>query len=130
METIIAIVGSLFAPSMGKWIIPNEGMQESTLKTIIGTGIVVLLITVITNMIRSYRNSQCKKSYGIVSGLKKGGLLAGLSSVSIILARFLPFLILPLMYIPGLKNMANGIFTMISYLIGYFLLATPIFGSC
>ena len=93
--------------------------------------IFIIGITLIANVIRSFR--YCKKAgaYGVKSGLKKG-LLAGIISILInVIIKAVPALKAPLLtlsFIPILGGMLDGLALMVGYLVGYPI--SMFFGDC
>ena len=91
----------------------------------------IMCITLIANIVRSFR--YCKKtgSYGVKSGLKKG-LLAGIISVLIsVIIKAIPVLQAPLLtlsFIPVIGGMIDGLALMVGYLVGYPI--SMFFGDC
>jgi|DEB0MinimDraft_6_1074348.scaffolds.fasta_scaffold36292_3 hypothetical protein len=131
LEMLVSLLAIIVTPSIIETLefpVPlYGGIIVSNLYYIIA----IIFITLIANIVRSFRYCKKKGSYGINSGLKKG-VLSGIITILIsTIINAIPVLKAPLLalsFIPVIGSMINGLALMIGYLIGYPI--SMFFGDC
>lgn len=136
IETLVAMIGVMFAPMFAKSLSLPGGFVANMLFNKLVILVVTVVYTIGTNVIRAYRYCRSKeKSRGISYGLKKGlvcGVVAILASMAI---KYIPALQTPFSivenFIPGYgSSLLDGVILSFFYLISYMVIAYPIWGSC
>jgi hypothetical protein len=127
METLLASIAVLFVPNVSQQLVPG-------IMTYFMNILFIMLITLITNMVRAYRHCDSKDhSYGVEYGIKKGLTTGIASNMFLLLLDTVPKLRMPLAalsYIPVLSNMIDGMVLSLSYMVSYYTMAWPVWGSC
>ncbi len=128
METLFATITILLVPNISS-IISDSPIIPYFLNVIL-----IILITLVTNMIRAFRFCDSKEhSYGVEYGLKKGLVTGTISNLVLLLLDVVPKLRYPLTilsYVPILSNMVDGVLLSLTYFFSYYIVAWPIWGSC
>ena len=130
LELFLSLLAIVFIPLLLTSYVPvaaGAGVLMTTVYYTLG----IILVTMIANVIRAMR--YCKeKSWGITYGFKKG-LTAGIVAIALLLLVKLnpefaePFQLLTV--IPGLGAQLPGLILSVGYLLGYLILAYPIWGG-
>ena len=127
METLISTIGVLLTPNITQMLVGDSIFGIVNI-------IIIMMITLVTNMVRAYRHCDSKEhSYGIVYGVKKGLTTGIISNLVLLLLNAVPKLRYPLTvlrYVPILSNMVDGVILALTYIVSYFAVAWPIWGSC
>ena len=137
LETFLAFIGTLFAPSIVDGMEMPGGMIGALILPKLAVLGVIVGITVVTNIIRALRYCRSKegkfKSLGIKYGIYKGLICGGIATVALTIISYIPVLRIPftiISFIPYVGTMIDGFILGIFYLISYMLFAYPIYGSC
>lgn len=123
LETLLATIGVMFTPMLTEGYVFNL--------------IVIVGITVVTNIVRAFRWCRDGKgrfeSFGISYGIQKGVLCGVIAMAASMAVSFIPILRVPftvISFIPGLGSMVDGFVLAVFYLLSYMMIAYPIWGSC
>lgn len=134
METLTAIIGAGFTPYLSKSYLPSTTMLGDTITPYAMMFLTLVGVTWITSIIRSWRycrdNKGNVKSYGLGSGLAKGLILATICIGLVVLVQMLPVLQMPLKIIPFIGEATETVVILLAYILFYFALIYPIYGSC
>lgn len=137
LETLVATIGVMLSPMLTEGLVAPGGLVLSMVLGRIVNLSIIVVITVVTNIIRSLRwcrgDDGSVQSYGAEFGIKKGivcGLaaLGGAFVVSLIPVLRIPFTVIS--FIPGLGSLVDGIILAFFYLLSYLMVAHPIWGAC
>ena len=137
LETILAFIGTLFAPTIVDGLEMPGGIVGALILPKLAVLGVIVGITMVTNVVRALRHCRTKegkfKSIGIKYGIYKGLICGGIATVALTLISFVPILKIPftiISFIPYVGTMIDGFILGIFYLISYMLVAYPMYGSC
>jgi hypothetical protein len=131
LELFLSLLAIVFIPLLSTSYVPGAKDAGFIMLTVYYT-IGIVLVTMIANIIRAIR--YCKeKSWGITYGFKKG-LTAGIVAIALLLLiKFNPEFGEPIQVltkvVPSLGAQVNGLILSVGYLLGYLLLAYPIWGG-
>jgi len=138
LETLVAFILVMFVPTIIESYTMPGGLMGAIVLTKVVTVLAIMLITMLTNISRSYRFCDRDKdgnmeSWGLSYGLKKGLLCGSIAVAGSLAIGFIPILRLPftvISFIPGVGSMVDGFILSVLYLLSYMIFAYPIWGSC
>jgi hypothetical protein len=137
METLFATIGVFVSPKVLEYVPLPGGFITGLILNKIFLLLMIVVITLITNIIRSIRYCRDEKenvtSYGAMLGLKKGLTCGAVAMFISMLLGFIPILKWPfaiISFIPGLSGYVDGFILAVFYLLSYFAVAYPIWGWC
>lgn len=134
METLTAIIGAGFTPYLSKSYLPSTSLLGDSITPYVMMFLTLVGVTWITSIIRSWRycrdNKGNVKSYGFGSGLAKGLILATICIGTALIVQALPMLQMPLKVIPFIGDATETVVIVLAYMLFYFALVYPIYGSC
>lgn len=156
-EAIAAALGVFFVPGMIQRTSLFGGQVATAPSEYFMMFLLMLVISVLTNMIRTWRTCGKKddekdkkkkkgkrprgkkdddddeeeekgKSYGILNGAMKGGISSAIAILALFLLGYVSYLKDSLY--ASMANKVDGGIVAAFYLVGHFFVATPLFGTC
>jgi len=137
IETLISSILVIFVPGLiEKFSMPGGLMVSMALSKLL-TILVIVLITLVTNISKARRFCIDKdgksKSWGISYGIKKGLMCGFIALLFTTIIGIVPILKIPftlIRIIPFMGEHIDGFILSTFYLLSHILVAYPIWGSC